>query len=297
MDEVDGVKTNDGMPLLTPDEHVFLRAALVVRTFYPHLPEQPPGFDESILDRVSRTGFAAPLSALDLAEAEHAVKCCLGALHAHAAFSIDFYVVGSVPPEKSHDIEKHLMSLAALLAVDASGGDALRRQAEALRAKRAVAERDAFFASREAAGARPIELSTGELFVVAAALDEASRADPGTSAAGPLTATERLCDAVILPRHFTLRDMGKRPADLFGAPFAEWDMSYRVPLTSEEATRLVDIVTASIDALPGAWSGLLFRLLNQRFGGDEDLANALLEKLRAHAAHARETKARDTDTP
>jgi hypothetical protein len=285
MDEVDGVKTNDGMPLLTPDEHVFLRAALVVRTFYPHLPEQPPGFDESILDRVSRTGFAAPLSALDLAEAEHAVKCCLGALHAHAAFSIDFYVVGSVPPEKSHDIEKHLMSLAALLAahVDASGGDALRRQAEALRAQRALAERDAFFASREAAGARPIELSTGELSIVDAALHEAISAAP-SPVLGPLTTVELLSDAVSLVRHYALQDLGQRPTQLAEVPFAEWGVSYRVPLTSEESTRLADIVTASIDALPVEWSGLLSRLLNERSGGGQDVFEALVEKLRAHAA-------------
>ena len=280
MNEADGAETNDGMPNLSVKEYLFLRAALVVRAFYPYLPEEPPGFDNSILQRVGRTGFTAPLSTLDWAEAEHAVKCCLDALHAHAAFAGEFYNVGTVPFDESYDM-KPLTALATLLAarVDAAGGEPLRAEAEALRAQRAVAERDAFFASREAAGARPLELSTGELLVIEAALDAVDR-DPRDKA--QIRVVGRLGDAVILPRHYAQQDLGQRPTNLQCAPSTEWGLSYRVPLTSEEATRLADIVTTSIDALPRGWSGLLFSLLEERFG--EDFAETLVEKLRAHAA-------------
>jgi len=93
MDKAEGAELRDAEPMLTADEHTFIRAALVVRTYYPHVRDATPGFDESILERIGRTPIVGPLSAIDLAEAEHAVCCCLDELRADASFSVDFYIV------------------------------------------------------------------------------------------------------------------------------------------------------------------------------------------------------------
>lgn len=274
------VRMSDGITTLTPTEHLFLRAALTARDVFPYPPDQPPGFDVSVKERLGVTSFVGPLRSVDLAEAEHAVQCCLAALHADPSFSVDFYVAGSVPPAQSHGIEKHLTSLAALLRahVEESGGDSLRAQAVARRAQRAVDERDAFFTARDAAGARAIVLSAGELLVVDAALTEASEADPNRSVMGPLTSAELLNEVVSLTQHFALRDLGLRPTR---SAVAEWTLSYRVLLNSEEATRVADLVDASLNALPRAWSSLIGHLINERSG---DHVDALASKLRAHAA-------------